>query len=399
MDIKSGKTIVKSTVTLISGLIIALVMFISGCANDPNDLGLNYIPSVDTTGVKFLDSETDTMSITNYDYKYYINNYLSENLLVGNYQNYNSKALIKFYNIPTDYDSAEIISAVLTFRYSNYYFEEKTGNTSFNLFRLLTKLNYSTITFDSVNSTVIGTESMGNFNGVVPDSSSINITLDNDLVNDWLEYAADTAYSEKNYGLALVPSVSSTTIKGFYLLNNNVDYVPTVKVILTKNDVTDTITINASEGLSLSDAPASIIPADRILLQNGIAYRNLMNFDLRKLPSNVIINNATLLFTLDRASSFISDVTDKRVILGMVIDSTTKKDSIFFEAFIRDSITYSVNINQIIQRWNSGIIPNLGISMKNYYELQNLDNFVIYNQFAADITKRPRLKITYTLRN
>ena len=175
--------------------------------------------------------------------------------------------------------------------------------------------------------------------------------------------------------------------------------MPKVKVVLSKNNVTDTVSIDASVGLSLSDAPASIIPNERFLLQNGIAYRNILKFDLTKLPSNVIINNVNLQFTLDKSASFISDNTDKRIVIGMVTDSVSKKDSLYNNASLLDTITYSVNLNQVFQRWNSGIMPNLGLTLKNIFELQNLDNFAIYSPSASDISKRPRLKITYTLRN
>lgn len=379
--------------------LMAMLAAFSGCENDPKDLGINYIPSIDTTGIRFLDSQADTMNITSYVYKKYINNYLAENLLVGKHQDYDSKALIRFYNVTPDYDSAEVLSAVLTFRYGGYYFREKGGNTSFNVNKILDSLDFRNITFDSVNSSQISTESYGSFNGIVPDSSFITITLDNNMIKDWLEYAADQSYPEKNYGVALVPTASSTTIKGFYLINNDVEFIPTIDVILTKNGVTDTIVLNTSDGLSLTDAPSSVIPSDKIFTQNGIAYRSIMNFDLTKLPSNVIINNATLQFTLDRANSFISENTDKRIVIGMVTDSVNKTDSLFIDAFLSDSIVYSVNLNPIVQRWNSGIYTNQGITMKNYFELQNLDNFVIFSSADADISKRPRLKITYTLRN
>lgn len=382
-----------------AGILMAFVIFFQSCENDPKDLGINYIPSIDTTGIKFLDSQADTMNITSGSFKHYINNYLAENLLIGKFQEFDSKALIRFYEITPDYDSAEVLSAVLTFRYGGYYFKEKGGNTSFNVNKILSVLNFNSITYDSVNSSQISAESYGSFNGVVPDSSDIAITLDNQLIKDWLEYAADTSYPVKNYGLALVPTSASTTIKGFFLINNNVDFIPVIDIILRKNGETDTIKLNTSDGLSLSDAPLSIIPSERIYTQNGIAYRSIMNFDLNKLPGNVIINNATLQFTLDKANSFISENTDKRIVLGLITDSVTKKDTLYTDAFPSDSIVYSVNINSIIQRWNSGVYPNMGISMKNYFELQNLDYFVFYSPNDPDISKRPRLKITYTLRN
>jgi len=339
------------------------------------------------------------MNITSQYFKKYITNFAATKLLVGRYQSYESNALLKFTNISPDYDSAVVISAKLTLKYANYFFKDNMGSTAFDVYRILNNYNYTTVTYDSLNSTSIGNVSLGNYSGVVNDSQSIEITLDNQTVRDWLEYAADTNYSVKNYGIILLPALSSTTIKGFYSSNNTVELVPYVSVVYSKNNVTDTVKLDISEYVSLSDAPPSIIPANHILLQNGIAYRNVLNFDLTKLPANVIINNASLEFTLDNSLSYLTEETDKRIIIGTVIDSALRTDSLFTDAFLLDSVKYTVSLNPVFQRWNVGNLPNLGISMKNSFELQNLDNFAIYSPSHPDVTKRPRLKITYTPRS
>jgi hypothetical protein len=258
------------------------------------------------------------------------------------------------------------------------------------------------VTYDSVSTSDYGNISQGSYNGTPADTQQISVALNNQLAKDWLEYAADTSYAVKNYGVILLPNANSTTIKGFYSINNTTNLIPVLTIIYTKTGKQDTTIINFSQEVTLSNAPYSIIPAERFVLQSGVAYRNILNFDLSKLPNNVIINNVTLTFTLDNNSSFISPTTDKRVVIGMVTDSVTKTDSLFTDVFQLDSMTYSLSstsLNAIFQRWNSGISPNLGLSMKNYFEIQNLDYFVFYAPDAAEISFRPRIKITYTLRD
>lgn len=380
-------------------LFAALLISFESCENNPNDLGLSFIPSDDTTSVRFLDSETDSMTITYDNYRQYINTYLSDLLLVGNYQSYQSSFLLKFYQITQDYDSSEVLSASLKLRYSGYYFKDENGQTDFNIYNVVSDLNYSTITYDSVSSSDFGSKSVGNFSGVVPDSTYLELTIDNNIVRDWLNYSADTSYAVKNNGIAFLPNMSSSTIKGFYLINNNVEYIPTLTVIVSKNGDIDTLKLNTSVGLFLSNAPPSVIPPERFLIQNGIGYKNILKFDLTKLPSNVIINNANLQFTLDNSESFISSGTDKRMVIGMVTDSTTKDDSLFFDCYIQDSVLYNVNLNSVFQRWSSGVMPNLGITIRNADQKENLDNFAIFSPLYSDPNKRPHLKITYTLRN
>jgi len=382
-------------------LLLIAAILVQSCEDNPNDLGLIFVPASDTTMTRFLDSQADTMNIAQTNYKKYINTSLSTKILVGNYQNYQSKFMLKFKDISPDYDSSTVTSAILTLRYSDYFFENETGQTSFNAYRMNADYNYSTVTFDSVPSSSYGTISMGNYSGSPVDTQKVEVPLNNQLIKDWLEYAADTSYSNKNFGIIFVPDAGSNVIKGFYSSNNDLAFIPYVTVVYTKNNATDTLTLITSDFVTLSDAPTTIIPPDRFVLQNGIAYRDRLNFDLSKLPNNVIINNVTLRLTLDNSASFISSTTDKRIIVGMVVDSLNQTDSLFAEAFQTDSSTYSIStitFNSIFQRWNSGVLPNLGISLKNYFELQNLDRFVFYSPNAADISKRPRLQITYTPR-
>ncbi len=382
--------------------LITAVTLVS-CENNPNSTGITFISPDDTLSTRVLDSQLDSMPITNKNYLNYINTSSSQNFLVGNYQNYTSKSLLKFVEINQDLDSASIVSAILTLKYNNYSFNNKSGLTSMNVYQMTTDFNYSTVLYDSVSSSNYGSVSKGSYSGTpTADTQKVNITLNNQMVKDWLEYSADTSYPVKNYGMILLPDASSSTISGFYSFNNTTDLIPYITVIYSKNSVVDTANINISEYVTLSNAPPSIIPADRFVLQSGVAYRNVLNFDLSKLPYNVIINNVNLQFTLDSKNSIISSATDKRVVLGMVVDSVNNIDSIFVDAFQSDSVTYilsSTALNAIFQRWNSGVVQNLGLSMKNYFETQNMDHFVFFSPSAAEISFRPRIRITYTLRN
>ena len=386
-------------------LILILSAFISvsfiSCENNPNSLGVTFISSDDTLSTLTLDSQLDSMPITNKNYLKYINTSTAQSFLIGNYQNYTSKSLLKFNIGSADFDSIIVSSAILTLQYNNYYFNDDKGITSFNVYDMTTSFNYSTVLYDSVSSSNYGSVAKGSYSGTIADSQKIDIPLNNQMVKDWFEYAADTSYPVKNYGMILLPTLSSNTIKGFYSFNNTIDLIPYLTVIYSKNSVLDTVLLNITDYVTLSNAPSSIIPADRFVLQSGVAYRNVLNFDLSKLPPNVIINNVNLQFTLDGKNSIISSTTDKRVVLSMVVDSVNNIDSIFTDAFQSDSITYTVSstaLNAIFQRWNSGVLPNFGLSMKNYYETQNLDYFVFYSPAAAEVSFRPRIKITYTLR-
>ena len=381
-------------------LCLFVLSFLNGCEEEPSELGLNYIPPGDTFKTKTLDSQTDTILITENNPRKYINTYASANLLVGLFQQYISKALLKFKDITQDYDSATVLSAKLNLKYNNYYFEDSLGVTSFNVYSLTKSFDFTEIKYDELTSANIGTSVLGSYNGTLTDSADISVTLNNQTVQDWLNYAADTNYTVKNYGIVMLANSNTNTIKSFFASNNDESVRPSVTVIVSKNSVVDTLNLNISESVSLNTVPVSIIPAERFVLQSGVSFRNIMKFDLTKLPPNVIINLALLEFTLDKNNSFISTNSDQRVNLGMLTDTANQEtDGLLFQAYKKDSITYTVVLNSVFQKWNLGTATNYGLLFWNVSEVSNLDRFVFYDHTSSDINRRPRLKIIYTLRN
>lgn len=379
-----------------------MVLVLAGCENNPNDLGLTFLNPNDTAGSKIL----DTTIITNTGIRKYINANGSSNMLIGNYISsgnlYTAKTLLQYQGITSSYGSgANVVSASLRLRYSKYAFKDTTGTVAFNIYKVNRALNLLSVTNDSVQSSDIGTTSLGSYSGNPTTTAAINIPLDNATMTDWLKYAADSSYVVKNYGLALVPNTGSTTIKGFSSENNADSLKPYITLVIQTKTSLDTITLTSPSSLSLSNAPTSAIPASQyFLVQSGIAFRDIMKFSFSSmLPANSIINEAYLQVTLNTAQSYITSATSNRIKVDMVTDSSTfatNDESFYLERL--DSITYTVRINQIVQRWNSGISPNYGVSLKVPTEIQNLDNFIFYNSDNPDVSKRPKLRVRYSLR-
>lgn len=378
-----------------------MILVLAGCENNPNDLGLTFINPNDTAGSKIL----DTTIITNSNFRKYINDNGSGNMLIGNYISngnlYTAKTLIQYQGITTSYGSgANVVSASLRLKYSKYAYKDTTGTVAFNIYKLNRALNPLTVTNDSVLSSDIGTTSLGSYSGNPTDYSSINIPIDNQTMTDWLKYAADTNYAVKNYGIALVPNTGSTTIKGFFSENTPDSSRPYITLVVQTTTSLDTVILRFPSTVSLSDAPLSAMPSSQyFLVQNGVSFRNILKFGFPNLPANVIINEAYLQVTLNSALSYITSGTNNQIKVDMVTDSSTKatNDESFFLTRL-DSITYQVRINQIVQRWNSGVSPNYGLSMRCPSEIQNLDNFIFYNSDNPDVSKRPKLRIRYSLR-
>ena len=390
-------------------LVLFLALYTVGCADDPSSLGLNFIPPGETTGVRIFDSFIDTMPITSVNKVYYVNTSGSTNLMVGKNGNYDAKALIRFGGLSDQYDSAVVVSATMTLSYRNYYFPsspaDSLGQISFSVNKILQSINFSTVTLDSVNSSAFGNTSMGNYTGTpTADSQDVSFALNPSLVKDWLEYAADTGYSVKNYGIALTPDNSSGVIKAFYsgLAAVSGSVRPRLQIIVTKNNNTDTLFTDGSETVSLVDA--AITPGNETFnLQAGVSFVQVMQFDLSHFPQSATINDVQLYLALDSANSVFSNQSSYSIFAQYVSDSAGPVTDVFpFPGSSAGNGTYMIRLvsNQVsspFQRWLYGHV-NYGIMLFAGNQTINLDRYVFYKENAADPNKRPRVKIKYTPR-
>lgn len=385
----------------------ALSLYTIGCADDPSSLGLNFIPPGETTGVRIFDSFIDTMNITSTNVKFYVNTSTSPNLMVGKTGTYDAKGLIRFGGISGDYDSATVNSATLTLKYKNYYFPvsqaDSLAQISFDIYRVIESHDFSTVTLDSVTNSTFGTIAQGNYTGIpTGDSQEVAITLNTDMVKDWLEYAADTNSSGKNYGIALTPNNASNVIKAFYSGITGEGAAPKLQIIVTKNGDTDTLTTTSSATVSLVDA---VIPSNNetFALQAGVSFVQVMKFDMSHIPSTATINDVQLYLTLDDAGSKFSRLTSYRINGLYVSDSAGLKTSgPSYEGAPNGTGQYVMRVASQFsvspfQRWLLGE-NNYGIVLYASAQTSNLDLFSFYSSTTSDPNKRPRVVIKYTPR-
>ncbi|MEO8513580.1 MAG: DNRLRE domain-containing protein [Ignavibacteria bacterium] len=387
--------------------IVSFAIYTIGCADDPSSLGLNFIPPGETTGVRIFDSYIDTMPITSANFRYYVNTSGSKNLMVGKSGSYETKALVQFGDLGDTHDSATVISAKMFLKYKNYYFPQTTsdslGQIAFDVFKVEQSLNYSTITYDSVSTTAFGNVSQGSYIGIpTADTQEVEISLNTSMVKDWLEYAADSSYSVKNYGIVLSPGNSSVCIKGFYSSNNDDAVKPRLEIILTKNNVTDTISTKTSANISLSNT--SFTPSTETFnLQAGVSFVQQMHFDMSHIPSTATINDVQLYLALDSANCIFSAQSTYNILGQFINDSSGLKSDLFtFYGNPSGNGQYMMRLvsngtPSPFARWLSGE-TNYGLLLFAGNQTVNLDRYVFYKESASDPLKRPRVLIKYTPR-
>jgi hypothetical protein len=225
------------------------------------------------------------------------------------------------------------------------------------------------------------------------------------MVKDWLEFAADTSYPNKNYGIALTPNNGSTVIKGFYTGLTGVSEAvkPKLTIIVTKNNDTDTLTTTLSTTVSLVNA--TLAPNNEsFYLQAGVSYIQVMKFDISHFPSTATINDVQLYLTLDSANSKFSRTTNYRVDINYISDTVGFKtnDLLPFPGTNVGNNQYMIRLVSAIQpspfqKWQLGQ-SNYGIIIRAANQTVNLDLFSFFKENASDPNKRPRVVIKYTPR-
>jgi hypothetical protein len=382
-------------------VIVILSSFTQGCADDPSSLGLKFIPPNETTGVKIFDSYTDTMDFSFYGIKRAVNTSSSPFLIVGQNGNYSSKAVIKFNNINSNYDSSSAVnSAVLKLKYRNYYYPSHQSDSlaalSFDVFKVQQGIDFTTFNTDSVTNNTFGNTSQGNYTGnPTADTQEVDIQLNTAMVKDWLEYAADTAYAQKNYGIVLSPNAGSAALKGFYSGTEDGSVRPSLEIIVTKNGDTDTITANESSTLFLSTGTLTPVN-ERFILQGGVSFLEIVKLSISKIPSTATINDVQLIFTLDKSNSHISPQSEQKMIAAFITDTSSYTVEGDFSGFnVNDQFT--MRITYPFQRWLVGQ-ANYGVLVSPSIKAANTDLFAFYDINSADTQKRPRVIIRYTPR-
>lgn len=394
-------TIKKFYFPLAFTFLVLLSIITFNCADDPSSLGLGFIPPGETTGVRTFDSYVDTLPIISTNIKKYINTSQSPYLMVGRSGSYDSKAILRFSALSSNYDSAVVNYAKINLKYKNYYFPytamDSLGQISFDVFTIQYKIDPFTITIDSVNSMTFGTTPIGSYTGTPTfDSADVSFNLDAATVKGWLDFAADTNSSIKNYGIVMIPNGGSRTIKGFNSAVTASSLRPEIEISVTKNGVTDTITSNLCQSTSLVNT--SFLPNPEIFnIQSGVAFDQIMRFDLSRLASTVILNDVQIFLTLDSANSKLNNNSYK-IIKPYVISDTA--GLVLEPSSIESKIVnnqYMIRIINPFQRWVQGQ-TNYGILLAAKKDFENLDLYSFYDMTASDPNKRPRVIIKYTPR-
>jgi hypothetical protein len=378
-----------------ASFLVLVSLFWVSCNEEPTSIGIGLLSSQD-----FVRVDTTTITaVSGTTIRKHINAGSSTNIMVGKFQGYEARALLRFTGIPDTLLSATVLSANLILK-ANYRFGDQQGNLAFSVNKMTQGWTETGVNWDSISTASYEPTARGFFSAAIADTDSVAISIDSSLVREWFQAAAAAQGTE---GIILVPTAASNKIVGFNSFqSSDASKTPRLVVTFLKGTAQDTLWFASGEDVFVANIDNLNSDPSLVYVQAGVAYRSIVKFDLSSAPSHVGVHQAMLELTLNPLVSILSSTSrlnsqsvDSLVSFFLVTsDSVDNSTLILGHRLNPDSAVYSFAITSDVQRWISGK-PNFGLQIEAWAETSKLDLFTFFLG-SANSSLRPRLKIIYS---
>lgn len=411
------------TKTIIIVLFVVLAIYMSGCNEQPTELGYK-IDSVSFTAISSADNSLITSTASQ---RFYLSPFNAGVIQVGKFAEYSSYPIIRYGNIDS-LSGVELISATLHLINSGYALGDTNDVQSFEIYEvqqpILPTSTYQTIFKTNGVDAVYKDLKMGQFEAPFNQlEDTTQIVLDNQLIQNWIDFSVleNSGQLETNdirrqysYSIGLKPTENSKVINGFLTdrLGNSGAKSPNpfIKLIYKKptSAFNDTLIIRSNISAFYADGPIPDI--NSLTVQSGVSIRSKIDFDLSELPQFASVVKAVLKVYVDDSRSLFGSKGKDSVILA-------QKDLTFDDDFFPDNNNIYLgirntgnnyykftSITSAVEEWVKDDTDKTGSLLLNYAPNTNpgdtylrLDRFYIYGA-DADSSLRPELTIFYAKR-
>jgi hypothetical protein len=378
-------------------LLLSTFILFQACSETPTDAGAGLVEQ-DKIDLLELNTAVEGVPVTASSRKRTITLGTASNLLVGKRLNVEAGILIRFNFILPDTVKQQILNGTLTVASANitmtrnYTFGEAGDPLDFSVFRINSAWNTTDFNADSIGN--LQYENINQNIGSAVGDSLTQINLQPQLAASWLTAAADTPVVE-NYGVYIQPTAGSNKVLGYYAVGNDTSLIPRLNVTFTGSmDSTIVYYTFADLGFVTGDLPQ--VSPGNIAVQGGLEAVSNLRFDLSRIPSSAIINKATISLNIDPDDSrFSSNLVNN--ITAFYVADTSNVDSLSGAVNLQPvNNVYSAEVTFFVQNWvKSG--NNAGLMLAAGGRFTGVDLFSIYGP-DAEIALRPRLSITYTVK-
>ncbi len=283
--------------------------------------------------------------------------------------------------------------------YPNYWIGDST-DFLFTVHKINTHWNPIELNEDTINNihSSLGPNILESFS-YIPGDTTIKFSIDSELVENWIRRSYDDTYPEDN-GILLAPQ-SNTGIAGFQALTSFPFYpYPSLHLEFEKEGAfIDTVLAVPKLDIHIPTGERLPDPVNSVLLQGSINVRGKLKFNIETIPSNILINSATLDLFVNEANTFEGTIETDTVAVSFYQNSELDSINTGFgkSPIVKKDGKYSGDIRQFVQRWLDGE-PNEGIEVKLSDEGRSAAAITFYDNMHPNETVRPRLTIYYTIK-
>lgn len=377
------------------------IFFIVSCNDAPTDLGTDFL-SQDGVEVLKLDSSIDTINQSSYSFKNVFPLGGSSQLLLGKAENITSHAMLRFVFAIPDSIKEELAARNLTVidsyveMYRNYSFGDSNAAFDYNVFKVNEQWSSSTFTADSFAFLDYDNSMDLSFNRTTENDTLYSFHLDTTLTSSWLQNYVDTSVAS-NYGILLSPTGNTQKVLGFTAFNTSAENDPRLRIVVQKSGAyIDTLIGFVSSDISVVLGEIPNVGTENIVIQSSLTSEAKLFFDFSVVPEDVVINLATLTFTIDTLATKTGSSFTNRLSVYLLDDSASNElNPNYIYTLDRSGATFTGDITNILRAWNNRV-ENQGILIKSTLEFWGLEIFALKGSNAPFIEQRPKLEIVYS---
>jgi len=386
----------------------------SACKDSPNEFGDDFIPANDRYSFYLCDT-TSASDSTYYNETYPEYKSLAEAIVIGKLDDMESSAIVRFPMSAPDSIKTMLQAGTINIKScwvkmnALYYSGGKNSTFDFTVHRITDSIDVTYLTSSQFNN--VSYEAADVSYSHFFDDTLATFGLNNSLITDWIMVqTSDSNNYPRNYGLMIKPTSSTNKMMSFLAYETSLGNAIKVYFEFEKPGVyTDTLSAYATADTYSASCSAPTNTENYMTLVGAVTYKNKIYFDMPDLPSNAVMNKATLELFLDSTKSYLSTAVDTSYDAGGAIINVgiiTEKNTLTIDTtnvlyVSLSSLTpnkYLGDITAFIQQWiNTG--NNYGLILSIYGEEYDASKLVFYGTKYSVASLRPRLKIIYSLRN
>jgi len=387
-------------------LFLFITALLSSCTDEPSSLGVELIGS-ENISAKIFDTAVDTTEQSSSYFKKVIPLGSSDWILLGRVQDQGitASALMRFvFGLPDSLKNdlkdgnINVLDSWIILR-TRYVYTDSMAAMGFTVHKVNSSWSSTAFTIDSL-------FKLDKDQNDVSSQFTITDTLytfhiDGSLPLAWMKNTADKTL-ESNYGIYFDPTSSSTKVIGFQAFTSISSEAAKLFVVFEKPGVyVDTINGFIAADISIVDRPIEppIFPPSSGLIgvQSSVSLNSRLTFDLGPVPDGIVINKAELFIIPDSSVSVKGSSFNNSLRLSYLryADSLNTEGSPAFLSFKNNK--YSGDITAFVRNWITRK-ENNGMLIETGSPTSGLDLFALKGSDYFEISERPRLRITYTVR-